>query len=109
MSLFALSSVNTFASIDPIPLEVGYIDPILHNTHKSPVLIPEVSIENYTLYFDTPCDGYILRIVNEMGVAEYTTVIPIGTDELVLPSYLSGNYELQIIRGNFCFYGDISL
>ena len=73
------------------------------------MLIPEVSIEDYTLYFDTPCDGCVLRVVNELGVAEYTTVIPVDADELVLPSYLSGDYELQIIRDNWCFYGDITL
>lgn len=109
MLLFASSSENVLASIDPIPLEVGYVDPILQNTHRGPVLIPEVSIEDYTLYFDTPCDGCVLRVVNELGVVEYTTVIPVGADELVLPSYLFGEYELQIIRDNWCFYGDITL
>ena len=109
MLLFASSSENVLASIDPIPLEVGYVDPILQNTHRGPVLIPEVSIEDYTLYFDTPCDGCVLRVVNELGVVEYITVIPVGADELVLPSYLSGDYELQIIRDNWCFYGDITL
>lgn len=109
MSLLALSSVNVFANLAPVPLEVDYIDPTLHNTHKGPVLIPEVSIEDFTLYFETPCDGCLLRVVNDLGVTEYSTIIPDNADELLLPNYLSGGYEIQIIRGNFCFYGYITL
>ena len=64
-----------------------------------------MSIEDYTLYFNTPCDGYVLRLVDEF----YSTVIPVGATSLVLPSYLSGTYELQIITGYYCFFGDITL
>ena len=111
MALFPLSSIRLCAQMIELPLQVRYDDPddTQDNPHREPILIPEVSIEDYTLYFDTPCDGCILRVVNELGVVEYTTVIPVGADELVLPSYLSGEYELQIIRGNLCFYGDITL
>ena len=39
----------------------------------------------------------------------YSTVIPINTANLVIPSTLSGEYEIQIIQGNICFYGFIYL
>jgi len=39
----------------------------------------------------------------------YTLVIPTGTTSLVLPSTLSGDYTIQIIRGNYLFYGTINL
>jgi hypothetical protein len=111
MALLPLSSVCVSTLAGTVYLQVRIEDPndSQDSDPRSPVLIPEVSIEDYTLYFDTPCDGCILRVVNELGVAEYTTVIPVGADELVLPSYLSGEYELQIIRDNLCFYGDITL
>lgn len=111
MALFPLSSIRLCAQMIELPLQVRYEDPteMEDNTHRGPILIPEVSIEDYTLYFDTPCDGCVLRVVNELGMVEYTTVIPVGADELVLPSYLFGEYELQIIRDNWCFYGDITL
>ena len=39
----------------------------------------------------------------------YSTVIPTNTTNLVIPSTLSGEYEIQIIQGNICFYGYIEL
>ena len=39
----------------------------------------------------------------------YSKVIPINTTNLVIPSTLSGEYEIQIIQGNICFYGYIEL
>ena len=39
----------------------------------------------------------------------YSKVIPINTANLVIPSTLSGEYEIQIIQGNISFYGFIEL
>ena len=104
---FANMCVNAFAG--EVPLQVSIDDPNIDKPPypKTPILIPEVSIDDYTLTFDASCLGCELRLLDEDGVLVYSTTITSGT--LVLPSYLSGNYELQIIRGNFCFYGDISL
>ena len=41
--------------------------------------------------------------------AEYETIIPENTSTITLPLNLSGEYELQIIRGNYCFYGSVEL
>jgi len=111
LAALPMFSLRVNATLIQIPLQVEYDDPShdQDNPNRGPVLIPEVSIDEYTLYFYTPCVGCILRVVNELGVAEYTTVIPVDADELVLPSYLSGDYELQIIRDNWCFYGGITL
>ena len=109
MVMLPLSNVRVNAEPADVPLE--YEDPAdpLNDPHRSPVEIPEVSIEDYTLYFNTPCDGYVLRLVDEFDNVVYSTVIPVGATSLVLPSYLSGTYELQIITGIYCFYGDITL
>ena len=109
MVMLPLSNVRVSAEPEDVPL--GYNDPDNphENPNKNPVEIPEVSIEDYTLYFNTPCDGYVLRLVDEFDSVVYSTVIPVGATSLVLPSYLSGTYELQIIAGIYCFYGDITL
>ena len=39
----------------------------------------------------------------------YSKVIPINTANLVIPSTLSGEHEIQIIQGNISFYGFIEL
>ena len=92
-----------------VPLQVGIFDPTYNqgNPNKTPILVPEVSIDDYVLTFDDSCLGCELRLVDENDNVVYTTTITSNT--LVLPSYLSGEYELQIIRGIYCFYGYIEL
>jgi len=76
---------------------------------KSPIQEPCIFLDDHTLYFGTPCDGCTLNVVDSNDVVVYTTVIPVGATSLVLPSTLSGEYELQIIQGYYCFYGPITL
>ena len=87
---------------------VGYVDPgdDQDEPQRGPV-VPLVEIEDNTLTFITSCDGLELRLVNEENELEFTTVIYGST--LVLPSYLSGDYQLQIISGNYFYFGGISL
>lgn len=94
-----------------INLEVSIYDPTgnIGGPHKGPVLIPEVSLDGHTLYFFTPCDGFTLNLVDENEVVVYTIVIPTGATSLVLPATLSGDFELQLISGNYCFWGWIGL
>ena len=92
-----------------VDMSVKYDDytPTLPPDNKSPILVPEVDIEDYTLTFDDSCLGCELRLVDENDNVVYTTTITSNT--LVLPSTLSGEYELQIISGIYCFYGYIEL
>ena len=110
-AILSLTSLNVYADPTDIDLQVEYEDPDDGNDgqHKGLVLVPSVSIDGYSLIFNTPCDGCALRLLDEDGYVVYTTVIPNGSTNLVLPSYLSGEYEIQIIQGNLCFYGYITL
>lgn len=104
---FAYVCVNAFA--DEVPLQVRIDDPNEDKPPypKTPIIVPEVGIEDYTLTFDASCLGCELRLLDENGVLVYSTTITSNT--LVLPAYLSGEYELQIISGIYCFYGFIEL
>ncbi len=108
----SLVSSNVLAQLSlPIELQVSEIDPTPYpgGHPKSPILIPSISYDDHTLFFNTPCSGFTLNIVDENNVVVYTLVIPTGTTSLVLPSTLSGEYKLQIIRGNYLFWGYITL
>ena len=96
---------------EEIYLQVRFDDPTEDHEppQKSPLEIPSVSLDDHTLYFNTPCDGCTLNIVDSNDVVVYTTVIPTGAISLVLPATLLGEYELQIISGNYLFYGTIDL
>ena len=89
-------------SYDDIP-EIGNPKP------KAPVRKPTIIKEGYNITFVSPCNGCTLRIVNEDGDVEYFTIVSDATKTLALPSYLSGEYRIEIIRGRFCFFGNITL
>ena len=121
-SLFAVTSVAVASSSiakyctvnDSIPTLIGfavrYEDPTIPwPGPKSPVTPPSVSIDGHTLYLYSECAGATLQVVNTLGVAVYTEELYETTTEVELPEALLGEYELQIIRGNYCFYATIEL
>lgn len=109
MAILPLSN-SVYADPLDIDLQVGYVDPSdEEGNHRSLALTPHIGIEDNILFFYTPCDGCELRIVGTNNTVEYSTIISFGTTSLVLPSYLSGTYEIQIIQGNLCFWGYLDL
>lgn len=106
-----ISFANTQRVCGAVPLQVGITDPT--QGHKPPqrgsVIIPSINLESSTLYFETPCDGCVLCLLDEDGDVVYSTVIPTNASSLVLPSSLSGEYEIQIVQGNIYFWGYIFL
>ncbi|MBR0180561.1 MAG: hypothetical protein IJQ04_02710 [Prevotella sp.] len=109
--LVVISSFSGVMAQDEIGFDVELVDPTQNHEppKKGSVLVPSVSLYGNTLYFATTCDGCTLRLLDENDVVVYSTVIPTGTTSLVLPSYLSGEFEIQIIHGNYCFWGYIYL
>ena len=111
MSLSGAAQTPSEPNTEQVEMHVKPYNPV-HTTgpiKRSPVMVPSVSIEDHTLYFDTPCDGCMLQLLNEDGEVEFAIEIPEESETLTLPFYLEGEYELQIIRGNFCFFGFIEL
>lgn len=112
MTLLPLSSSQMLAQTpEDLDLEIGYNDPINGGDgfERGSISIPHVGIDGYTLYFYTPCDGCVLRLSDENDNVAYSTVIPTGAATLILPSYLSGIYKIEIIQGFYCFWGFIEL
>ena len=111
LALVLASSFSGVKAQDEIDLEEGIYDPTQNYEpiQKGPMVVPSVSIEDYTLYFITPCDGCLLQLLNEDGEVEYAILIPDYSETLTLPFYLEGEFELQIVRGQYCFYGYIEL
>ena len=102
---FSYVSVNAYAG--EVPMQGDDPTGNQDNPQKSPVEPPYVWQEGYSFTFDESCLGCTLRLVDESNTVVYTTVIT--SDTVVLPSTFSGNYELQVIRGIWCFYGFIEL
>ncbi len=91
-----------------IPLT--YVDPTTGYPHpKSPALTPTVYINENTVSFGSELEGFTLQILDEDGVVVYSTVIAAGTSQVVLPSTLSGDYEIRFVTDDYYYYGYITL
>ena len=76
---------------------------------KGPDAIPFVYIEDYTLSFEVSHPDYLLNIKDEDGNVVFSTVVWSAQTEVVLPSTLSGDYEIELVMGNWLFSGWINL
>lgn len=102
-------SDSIFVNID---LNIKYIDPTdmgNNNGAKSPILKPSVGVKGDMLYLMDGCYGCMLSLVSANGEEVYSEYVEFGTDIIELPEYLSGEYEIRLVRGDICFYGMIGL
>ena len=93
----------------PIPFKVintgGQHDPL----PKTPIQIPEVYLDGHALSFDAAIEGCTVRLLDEDEYIVFTDFIEENQTSLLLPSTLTGTFELQIICGNIIFYCEIEL
>lgn len=111
--LFSAMMLGTNVSaLELVPLTV-YIEeneqPISHGHPRTPMLAPKVYIDDYTLLFEVDHPEYVLYIKDEDGDVVYSTVVYSTQTQVVLPSTLSGNYQIQLVMGNWMFMGWINL
>lgn len=95
-----------------VPLIVYFNEneqPIGNDYPKTPIEVPKVYIDDYTLLFETNHPEYILNIKDENNNVVYSTVVPSTQTQVSLPSTLSGNYEINLVMGNWLFTGWINL
>ncbi len=64
--------------------------------------------ENVITMSATPCD-YTLSLYDEDGEVVYSVFVPAGTTQVVLPSTLSGSFELRFETDTYYYYGYIDL
>ena len=93
---FSVEVVGTGKPLNPLP--------------KSPVRPPQVTLEDNVLTFETFHPDYTLTLLNEDGEEVYQTIVLAGTNTVVLPSTLSGNYVLTLdFGGSYYFWSEIEL
>ena len=110
VSAFMLSTSLWAGEVVPLSVNIDKDEkPIGHGHAKSPIEVPLVYIEDYTLSFVVDHPDYELIIKDEDGVVVYTTTVFSAQTEVVLPSALSGDYEVNLVMGNWLFTGWINL
>ena len=94
-----------------INFNVNWIDPnpMGHKPGRGLNDPPTVYLEDYTLSFASVHPEYVLYIKDEDEVVVYSTVVTSATTEVLLPSTLSGYYEINLVMNEWYFWGHIEL
>ena len=103
--------MSSFAQ-ELIPLTVSLDDdytPISHGHPKTPITAPKVYIDDYTLLFEADHPEYVLNIKDENDNVVYSAVVYSTQTQVVLPSTLSGDYQIELVMGYWLFTGWINL
>jgi hypothetical protein len=107
---FLLSTSLWAKTIVPLSVNIEEDDqPAGNGNPRTPIEVPLVYIEDYTLSFETNHPDYILTLKDEDGYVVYTTTVFSTDIEVILPSTLSGDYEVNLVMGNWLFTGWINL
>lgn len=110
VSAFVLSTSLWAKTLVPLTVNIEEDEqPVGNGNPRSPIEVPLVYIEDYTLTFETSHPEYVLTIKDEDGAVVYSTVVYSSQTQVVLPSLLSGDYEIQLVMGNWLFTGCINL
>lgn len=110
--LFGAFILSTSVSAQElVPLTVSIIDeqPVTNGFPRTPITAPVVYIDDYTLLFEANHPEYVLNIKDENNVVVYSTVVSTTQTQVVLPSTLSGDYQIELVVGNLLFKGWINL
>lgn len=116
LPIYAVASDNDdeTSTLTEIDLTCSKIDKpkSLDGIHRSPIIIPTVYYNSSTnaIILDSACHDCGLQLVHvESNSVVFSVHIVNEESEVILPMYLSGSYELRIIRGDYCFSGVIEI
>lgn len=96
-----------------LEFEVKIFTPVVTKPRpKAPAKLPtppEATLSENVLSFVDSHAEYTLYIIDEEGEEVYEAFIPENTSTITLPLNLSGEYELQLVSGQYCFYTNVIL
>lgn len=106
--LFCLSVSTVFAG-DKIPMTHIPCGSTHGGNGKSPEVTWYIDLTNNVITMSaTPCD-YTLNLYDEDEDVVYSVFVPAGTTQVVLPTTLSGSFELRFETETYYYYGFIYL
>ena len=95
----------------PVQIPMRIIDP--GASSEGSTLAPPrpwyITQDDYTLTMPAFEDEFILELRDESDVVVYTTNVSAGTTMIVLPSTLSGDFELRLVADTYYYIGCITL
>ena len=65
--------------------------------------------DDYVLTLPALADDYTFELLDQDDEVVYTTFLPSGTTQIILPSTLSGSYEIRLVGDTYYYRGYIEL
>ena len=110
LGAFLISTSSWAQELVPLSVSIEDDEQSLGPGHpKTPITAPKVYIDDYTLLFEANHPEYVLYIKDEDDNVVYSTVVSSAQTQVVLPSTLSGDYQIELVMGYWHFSGWINL
>ena len=97
---------------DPTNVPLTPIKTVPHPSNgghpRSPVAVPVLYIDGYTLTAGDYTLGSTIQLLDEDDNVVFSTYVVIEGD-IQLPATLSGTYTIEVTRGSMAFIGEIEL
>ena len=108
-SLHVQAQVNE--GFEELVFQVGYNDEgtIVGGVPRMPIRPLYGSLDDHTFYINGGHADFVVQLLDEDDNVVYQTVMPSDVSSIVLPSTLSGTYQIQLLWGDWMFYGWINL
>lgn len=110
LAFSAAISVNADPNGQPVPLTPVIVNPDNGNGGhpRSPIDVPVLYIDGYTLTAGDYTLGTTIRLIDENDNVVFSTYVAIEGD-IQLPTTLNGTYTIEVISGDITFAGEIEL
>ena len=107
--LFGGACITKAFADDEIILQI--IDPgeFGHGGIKSPPMVLVVTQNYNILTLSSTQEDYMLQLREVNGTVVYSCYIPAGTTQIILPTSLSGSFEVRLITDTYYYIGYIVL
>ena len=76
---------------------------------RSPICPPKASLSSHTLYILTEHPDYNLQLLSADDTVVYETYVPSTVNVVALPTFLTGEFEIQLQTDTYIFIGRIEL
>lgn len=107
--LLTVGGISSFGS--PVQISMHFIKK--GSSDSGSTLAPPrpwyITEDDYVLTLPAFEDDFTLELRDENDVIVYTDYVPAGTTQVVLPSTLSGDFELRLVADTYYYIGYISL
>lgn len=92
-------------------LTLVWNDPSNTNTPipKAPPRPLVITQDGHILTLPAQGNDHMLVLRDDTGTVVYTTFVPAGTTQIVLPSTLSGDFEIRLVADTYYYIGYILL